>query len=87
MNDEMTELLQQYDGYELVTYDGLDHCIVGITETKCGNPTVCYDYQQMLAHFAEEMGYEGAQEWISYNVADLYAGPGTPTILYRPEAP
>lgn len=67
---------------EALTFDGLDHALVGIGSQYPGPPLAVYDRGRIVAALEKQgMTYEDAVEWLDVNIADLYAGPGTPLIL------
>ena len=72
---------------EAITWDDCDAAIIGVVE-RCGSPPlVCYDYDLLVQCFVDEdTDWEGAVEWVDFNIVAAYVGPGTPMILYRPVA-
>jgi len=59
-----------------IRFDGLDEAIVGFDHR--GN--LVYDYHKMVEVFRDDMGEDGAAEWISYNIVGINEGF---TILYQ----
>lgn len=79
---EIVESLRE-DYPDLVTFDGLDECIVGVAQQWSNRPLLVYDRDLMVQHFIREDGMdpEGASEWVSHNIDCLWAGEGTPLIM------
>lgn len=68
--------------------DGFNDAIVGVGEQK-GNeePFLIYDYEKCVQILMEKNDWEreDAEEWMDYNVTDLYIGKDTPAFLYPAE--
>lgn len=82
--EEVEELLAAWEAVpKAIFFDGLDDAIVGIASQYPSDPLVVYDERKIIDHFmdVEEMSEEEAWDWYGFNIADLYAGPGTPLIL------
>ena len=73
-------------GEEVVLWEPseLDVAIVGYVERPNLGPVACYSYTKLLEAFQASQGmtHEEAVEWISFNVACLWAGEKTPVMLY-----
>lgn len=68
---------------QAILFDDLDDCIVGYGQQYTRQPLAIYSHRRLLEHFIRGgMSFEEAQEWIDYNIACLWAGEGTPIILY-----
>ena len=66
-----------------VVIDGCDAAILGYCDTPDGI-RVIYGYEDLVGVFAQEMGHEGAVEWVEFNVVrgiDYLTG-RTPIIMY-----
>ena len=63
--------------------DGLDDALIGFA-SRCGMDTVAvYDRDKCIEVLMRNEGftYDGAQEWMDFNVEGAYLGPGTPMYL------
>ena len=72
---------------DLVFFDPpeyFDHAILGICTGYGQEPAVLYDEVKVLAAMAEDMGWEGAQEWFDFNTTGAYLGEHTPRFLTKP---
>lgn len=69
-----------------VLWNDLDGAIVGIGE-RDGLAVAVYSYDRMVAAFVDREGWttEEAVEWVDFNIAGAYVGPGTPLISYASE--
>jgi hypothetical protein len=68
--------------------DGCDSAILGYVEDNQGQLLVIYGEEELQAEFEAQFAEdddpaEVAREWINFNIAGAYVGPGTPLILYR----
>lgn len=82
VEDYLSELLG-----EAVLFDGLDEAIVGVASQYPQPSLVVYDRELVVAALvAQGMTDDEAWDWYGFNIADLYAGPGTPLVLIRVEA-
>lgn len=84
----MDDLIEQFrEDYEMVTFDHLDEAIIGVASQWSKQPLVVYDREKMLRVFMKQnhWSYEEAEEWVGYNVDQVWAGEGTPLIMVRPE--
>lgn len=85
MNDHLRDMLAQVrDDYpDTVTFDGLDDAIVGVGGQWSKRTLVIYDYQKLIDCFMQQNSwtYEEAEEWVGFNVIQLWAGEGTPIIM------
>ena len=63
--------------------DGLDDAIIGIGQQWASDPVAVYDYDKCVSIFMKEnnWSFEEATEWMEYNVACSYVGPGTPIFM------
>lgn len=71
-----------------VTFDGLDDAIIGTGGQYPNDGLVVYSANRILQVLMDDMdvNYEGACEWFDHNIACLYAGEGTPIIVYESES-
>ena len=73
---------QGFENFIIFENPDYDSAIIGITE----NNQVVYNYEKMIEYLMQEddMGYEEAVDFISYNtIRSLsYAGEGAPIIMY-----
>jgi len=92
-----TELMADHnpDALRIGNSDELywDSAIVGIGRQHGSETVFIYDHDKltgaMYNYLCAVVGkdysdaYEGAVEWVDYNIADAYMGKGTPIIMYR----
>jgi len=73
---------------DAVTFDGLDDAIIGTGGQYPNDGLVVYSANRIMDLLMKDMNvdYEGACEWFDHNIACLYAGEGTPIIVYEPES-
>jgi len=64
-----------------IKFDGLDDAIIGVTAS--GNKIV-YNADRIVALLSEQsdMSAEDALEFMEFNIIGLYAGEGTPIIVW-----
>jgi hypothetical protein len=78
------EAIAELLGEETIIFDGLDDAIIGHGQSygNCQDVLV-YSYSKMVDIFMERdgMDYEGACEWIDFNITCLHAGPHTPIVV------
>ena len=70
---------------DAVTFDGFGDCVVGYASQFNNLPVVVYDHELMMEQLMREddMTYEDAYEYLSFNVEGLWAGEFTPMIMRR----
>lgn len=75
------QLMESLEDNECITWDGFEDALVGITMGI--EPVAVYDYSRMVKVCMErdEMDYETAAEYISYNALGGYLGPKTPIAI------
>lgn len=80
--DEILEALGE-DYPDTITFDDLDDAIIGVASQWSKRPLVVYDYVKMIRCFMIQNGwtYATAQEWVDFNVVQVWAGEGTPLIM------
>jgi len=68
---------------EALLADGLDEAIVGWGLQAAKLPVVIYNYDKCVEIFMRDndWDYEGAIEWMEYNVVSAYMGEGTPIFM------
>ncbi len=73
---------------DAITFDGLDDAIIGTGGQYPNDGLVVYSANRIMDLLMKDMdiNYEGACEWFDHNIACLYAGEGTPIIVYEPES-
>jgi len=63
-----------------------NECIIGVA---CNNGVraVVYSIQRMIKHLMEsdDMSYEDASDYLSYNTLSTWGGEGTPVYIYEVE--
>lgn len=75
----------QYNDYlsdKAIQFDGLDDAIVGYGQQWGSETVLIYSVTKILEIFQKEMTEEEAEEWFSHNIECLYAGKGTPILIY-----
>lgn len=79
--------LVERDGEEAILFDGLEGALVGIAQQYTGPVLAVYDYQRIIDILMTRDGlsWEDAIEHFGFNIADLWAGSGTPLIMVRVE--
>ena len=80
-----TEIREYIEGSEMLTLDGFDDCILGISE-RCGSEDVlAYDRDKIIQSLAHKNGMteEEAEEFFSFNISGAYMGEGTPVFITR----
>jgi len=67
---------------DAIILDGLNDCIVGIGSLfPHVDMVLIYDVGKIINSLMKDgMDHEEAEEFYSYNIAGLYAGPGTPIM-------
>lgn len=72
---------------EAVLFDGLEAAIVGVAQQYTGPMLVVYSRRRILELLvAEGLTEEEALDHYGFNIADLWAGSGTPLILEELDA-
>ena len=86
MNQEIREECVEMSGDdELLFADGFDVAVIGVG-SRCGEPdVVVYDVDLCIQVLMErdEMTYEEAAEFISYNTVGAWVGDRTPMYVKR----
>jgi len=77
------EAIAELLGTDTILFDDCDDAIIGYGESYGNCDTVIvYSYTRLIDVFVKQgMDYEGACEWIDYNIVCLHAGPRTPIVV------
>lgn len=77
------EELRNDELLELITIDGFDDCIVGLTNNSLGTYVITYDLTKIIKKLMEKdnMTYDEAYEYFEFNIADAYFGETTPNFI------
>ncbi len=80
MTDEELELL---DGALIA--DGFDDALIGVAHRADGQTIAVYDYERCVEMLTQRdsMDYDGAVEFMDYNVVGAYVGTGTPLFVHK----
>jgi hypothetical protein len=68
---------------EALLADGFEDALIGVVQ-RCGtNPLALYSYSKCVEILMDrdEMDYEGAVEYMGYNVLGAYMGENTPMFM------
>jgi len=78
-------MITREDDYPLVA-DDFENCIIGVA-CNTGNRAVVYSIQRMvrLIMDRDDVTYEEASEYLSYNTLGTWAGEGTPIYVFEVE--
>jgi hypothetical protein len=71
---------------DLLKFDGLDDAIIGIASpTSRGDEVIVYDGDKILDMLisGSDMTEEEAEDYMSFNIIGLYAGPNTPIVIWK----
>lgn len=67
---------------KILTLDGLDDAIVGVAHRAAQDPVLVYDRDLIIKNLMQDMSEEDAVDFFDYNILQLFAGDGTPVILF-----
>lgn len=72
---------------EALFCDGLDEAIIGVAERINLGPVAAYSVEKIIEILMErdEMTYEEAYEFFSYNIIGAWVGEYTPVFIYKNE--
>ena len=72
---------------EALTCDGFDEAIIGVAERIGLGPVVAYDVNKIINMLMEsdEMSYEDAHEYFSFNIIGAWMGEFTPIFIHTEE--
>lgn len=73
------------EAHGVMLFDGLDDAIMGISTVYTRPTRIVYSYNKIIEILMRDMPYEDAVEYFDFNISCLWAGEGTPAILYEPE--
>ena len=62
-----------------IKFDGLDDAIIGVTAS---DNKIVYSADRILTLLQSDMSAEDALEFMEFNIIGLYAGEGTPIIVW-----
>ena len=79
---DIQELVESYDS-EMLTADGFDDAIIGVSERFGWSPIVAYDKDKCIQVLMDRdgMDYEDAIEFFNFNVIGAWVGKGTPEFI------
>ena len=79
---DIQELVESYDS-EMLTADGFDDAIIGVSERFGRSPIVAYDKDKCIQVLMDRdgMDYEDAIEFFNFNVIGAWVGKGTPEFI------
>lgn len=78
---KIQEIIDNYlvDDETVMTCDGFDEAIIGITDGGFGSKKLIYDKHKILVKLMQSnMTYEDAIDYYEYNISCCYMGEGTP---------
>ena len=80
---ELDPLIQEQLSEKAVILDGYNDCVVGIGSIYPHSYNVLiYDVGKIIDSLVKDgMDFEEAQEFYAFNIAGLFAGPGTPILM------
>lgn len=72
-----------------IVADGFDDALIGVAHRADGQTIAVYDYDRCVDVLVERdgMDYEGAVEFMEFNVVGAYVGTGTPLFVHVAERP
>ena len=62
-----------------IKFDGLDDAVIGVTAS---DNKIVYSAERILTLLQNDMSAEDALEFMEFNIIGLYAGEGTPIIVW-----
>ena len=79
---DIQELVESYDS-EMLTADGFDDAIIGVSERFGRSPVIAYDKDKCIQVLMDRdgMDYEDAIEFFNFNVIGAWVGKGTPEFI------
>ena len=81
MSTSVREYLEE-NNPNAVNFDGLEEAIIGVGGQYTKGPLIIYSLKKIYACLMKQgMTAEGAAEFSSFNIEDLWAGEGTPIIM------
>lgn len=77
----LTELAEEGE-WQLILFDDLDSCLIGAGGQYTQQPLAVYSRSLIRRHLmAGGLTFEQAEDYMSFNIEQLWAGPGTPIIV------
>lgn len=65
-------------------FDGLGSAFIGIATQGPSQPLAVYSWNKIIReNIRQGMTHEEAEEWVSFNTAGAWVGPGTPLIFRK----
>lgn len=61
--------------------NGFDDCIVGLGSVS-GRNILIYDQEKIIDKLQDDMSYDDAIEYFSFNIDQAHLGDGTPVIMF-----
>ena len=84
MREWIEEQAEDFPDWEIILFDGLDDALLGLTSSS--EPKAVYSEEAIIQLLmADGASWEDAWDHYGFNIACLYAGPGTPIIVKTPE--
>lgn len=81
MTDNIKEIIEEHN---LLTMDGFDDCIEGVSYGKTTGMVVVYDREKVIEKLMSHgMTYAEAEEYHEYNQADAWVGDTTPIFIIK----
>ena len=79
---DIQELVESYDS-EMLTADGFDDAIIGVSERFGRSPVIAYDKDKCIQVLMDRdgMDYEDAIEFFNFNLIGAWVGDGTPEFI------
>lgn len=85
--EDALEALRDQIDEDAIKFDDLDDAIIGYGQQHGTKTVLIYSARKIMECLVKQgMDEKGAQEWFEFNIECLYAGPGTPIIMYDLEA-
>lgn len=68
----------------VITADGYDDCVIGLSYNTIGSPIVIYDADAIIKCLVDRDGmtYDEASEYYEFNILGAYVGEQTPMFVY-----
>ena len=78
----LQEILDSYDT-DMMTFDGFDEAIIGVSERDGSPPVIAYDIEKCIQVLVDRdgMSREDATEYIDFDVMGAWIGEGTPVFV------
>lgn len=68
---------------DLIQFDGLEDAVVGVAQVHTQPSRIVYSFDKIIEILMDDgMTEDDAIEYFEFNIACLWAGENTPTILY-----